>query len=358
MAKKKHGFLIGMLVYALVFLLLVAGGLVYFWNYLAAYESARPQLAAETYLENLSPEHICDASAELIGSIDHSLQSEEACRQAILDALSEPITCSRLVSECTDERLVFVLRCGPKVIGKVQMVPSGEKKLGFSPWVLEQEEFDLKYLLSEPVELTVPAEYGVFCGGQAVDASHIVEADIPYKALAAYSGRYELPTMVRYRIGPTLGTLPVEIRNPQGQAVDPSAGEDEFLNNCSPEQAAALEQSLGEFLDYYVRFMSNQGNNAENNYEALRPYLLPDSDLDRRCYNAITGLYWVENRSATVESIDLRRCISLGQGKFLCDLRYVINNFPAGNEPQSTSDVQIVFSDSDGRYLAELLTNA
>lgn len=358
MAKKKHGFWIGMLVYALIFLLLVAGGLVYFWHYLAAYESARPQLAAEQYLEELTPAHICDASAELIGSIDHSLQGEDACRQAILDALSEPITCSRLVSECTDDRLVFVLRCGPQVIGKVQMVPSGEKKLGFSPWVLEQEEFDLKYLLSEPVELTVPAEYGVFLGGQEVDASHIVEADIPYQALTAYSSRYELPTMVRYRIGPTLGTLPLEIRDPQGQVVDPSAGEAEFLDNCSPEQTTALEQSLAEFLDYYVRFMSNQGNDAQKNYEELCPYMLPDSDLDQRCYNAIAGLYWVENRSATVDSIDLRRCISLGQGKFLCDLRYVINNYPAGNEPQSTSDVQIVFAYSDGRYLAELLTNA
>lgn len=358
MAKKKHGFWIGMAVYALVFLLLVAGGLVYLWHYLAAYESARPQLAAENYLEALTPEHICDASAELIGSIDHSLQSEDACRQAIMDALSEPITCSRLVPECTDDLLVFVLRCGSQVIGRVQMVPSGEKTLGFSPWVPEQEEFDLSYLLSEPVELTVPAEYTVFLGGQAVDASHIVEENISYQALAAYSDRYELPTMVRYRIGPTLGSLDLEIRDAQGQAVDLSAGEEEFLDNCTPEQTAALEQSLEAFLDCYVRFMSNQGNDASANYEELRPYMLPGSDLDQRCYNAIIGLYWVHGRSATVDSIDLRRCTSLGQGKFLCELRYVINNYPAGSEPQSTSDVQIVFAYSDGCYLAELLTNA
>ena len=90
--KSGWGFVIGMLIYAVLFLGLVAFGLTKLWAYMEAYEASRPYIAIDAYMEQLTEDHICDSSAELIAQIDHNIQSEEACRQVIKDALSEGIT--------------------------------------------------------------------------------------------------------------------------------------------------------------------------------------------------------------------------------------------------------------------------
>ena len=55
---KPHSFLVGLLIYALVFLVVAGIGLVLLWNYIDAYEQSRPKLAIDAYMDALTVEHI------------------------------------------------------------------------------------------------------------------------------------------------------------------------------------------------------------------------------------------------------------------------------------------------------------
>ena len=138
MAKKKfrYGFLLFTVIYAL--LILTAGyfALSYLWDFAEAYEMARPYHAIDAYMEELTPDYICDRSSELIATIDHHIQSEDACRAVIKDAVSGEITYAKKASECTDEKMVYILRTGNQVIGRVELAPEGEAVMGFTPWAV------------------------------------------------------------------------------------------------------------------------------------------------------------------------------------------------------------------------------
>jgi hypothetical protein len=115
------GFLVFMFLYAAVILAAANWGLQQFWDYIDAYEASRINHPVDAYMEALTPQYVCDRSADLIDSIDHHLQNEQECEKVILDFLSGGITHARKASECTDTRTVYVLRSGGKVIGQVKL---------------------------------------------------------------------------------------------------------------------------------------------------------------------------------------------------------------------------------------------
>ena len=54
MTKKKSRFVLGMVIYALVFLLIAGAGLTVFWKYIDAYERSRPKNTMDQYLAELT----------------------------------------------------------------------------------------------------------------------------------------------------------------------------------------------------------------------------------------------------------------------------------------------------------------
>ena len=122
----------GMLIYAVVFLLVVAIGLAFFWDFMIVYEETRPKTAVNTYMQNLSEEHICDLSQNLIGQIDKNIQSEEQTRTYIMDAIDD-ISCAKKSRESTLSRQVYVLRSGNSVIGQFSIVQGEKSKYGLTP---------------------------------------------------------------------------------------------------------------------------------------------------------------------------------------------------------------------------------
>ena len=77
MAKKNRRFLLGMVIYALVFLLVTAGGLWVFWQFLDAYELSRPGTCVDAYLESLTTGHIREVCKPFLASLDGNIQNED-----------------------------------------------------------------------------------------------------------------------------------------------------------------------------------------------------------------------------------------------------------------------------------------
>ena len=242
---KKRGlgwFFFGMFVYAAVVLGAAYFGLKELWAFLESYEASRDYHAINSYMEQLTPEHICDTQSDLIAQIDHNIQSEDACRQVLLDALTEKITYARKASECTDTKQVYVLRSGKQVVGSFAIKAQAADEYGFTPWVFAEESFDLSYLIGSSVSATAPMDYPVIVNGVQLDDSYVTgQTSEQIEFLEEYYEEYDLPVFYTktYQAGPFLGDFAIEVTDPEGNlyVFDEAAFDKEALvANCSTEE--------------------------------------------------------------------------------------------------------------------------
>lgn len=358
MAKKKRGhrgFYWGLGIYAAVFLIAVVIGLAVLYTFLGAYENSRPQLATGGYLEALNPDYICEKSGDILSAVDQEIQSEEECREALGELVSGPYTCAKKLSECTDSQWVYTIRSGATVIGSVRIARQEQLAFGFSRWGVTGDEFDLSGLLSQPVSVEVPADYTVSVNGKALGDSHREETGIPFEALAEFSDNENLPTLVRYKAGPVLGKAEITIRDAKGEAVDPGATQEDFLNNCTQQELDDVTRATEGFLEAYVNYMSKRGDNTMGNLSALAGHLVPGGELLDRMRKAVDGLYWVSDRHASISDTQIHRISNLGGGRYLCDVTYTVSTRDYAGSMNAVSHLKLVFLQTDGGLKAELL---
>lgn len=344
--------LIVMLVYTLLFCVAAYKGLQMFWDYIAAYEASRPQHVVDAYMEQLDDAYVQEQCAELIGSIDHNIQSEEQCRQAIADALREGITYAKKSSESTDHETVYMLLSGKQTIGRFVLTAGPEDTYGFASWSVTEESFDLSYLVGQGVSITAPCTYPVYVNGVLLGEDYIAETNIHYDLVEQYYETCDLPYKVVYEVAAIMGELDVVITTPDGTAVtQEEALEDRpVLNNCTEAEIAALDSVLETFLGLYVKYVTNTGSDIYGNYTRLSQYIIADSSLAARMNNARDGLNWVRDRGAFITGTDVPYQISLGDGRYLCDVTYTVEY---ANGTQVTETVHIIFTQTQDGLKAE-----
>ncbi len=361
MAKKtfRWKFCHSALLYGLVVLAAGFFGLRYLWNFAEAYEQARPYHALDAYMAQLTPEYICDESQELIDSIDHHIQSEEACRAVIAEAVSSGVTYAKKTSECTDTKLVYVLRTGNRVIGQVELAPEGETVMGYTPWAVTADEFDLSYLVSDTVSTTVPEEFAVFANGSQLTQAYITEDGIRYSNLEDYYGTYDLPAIVTYAAGPCLGEISLTVEDGEGNPVTITEDTDynRFLDNCTQEETARLEKTVGDFISRYIAYSNSSRDVARSNYNQLLSLVVKDSALATRFKDALGALNNGRPQRYEIKSVALNWCTDIGQGRYLCDATYVVDIRVDGEMVENIFHIQLVLLDSGEKLLVESMRN-
>lgn len=354
--KKNHwmGFTVCILLYVLVVLGVVAWGMTLLWDFLDAYEQSRPYHALDAYMAKLDGEYVCDRSSGLIAEIDHGIQTEEECRQVIRDTLSGGISYAKKVSECSDTRLVYVLRSGGKVIGEMVMTPRGEGVHGFVPWAVTEESFDLSFLLTDTVSVTVPSQCSVYVNGKLLSDAYITETGIQYPELSEYYADYEPPYQVRYQAGPCLGEISLQVKDPQGGdlQIDENTDLTPFLENCSEEELSQVNAFLDTYLSRYVRFTSTS-TNLEANYRDLVACMVPGGTLAKRMKQAMDGLQYASKTPDKLVSITLNRCVNLGGGRYLCDVTYVADISGHAGVVSKTNNIKLILLQMEDGLKAE-----
>lgn len=353
------GFTCGMLIYAAIMLALVIYGLNFLWGYMAAYEASRPYIAVDAYMELVTDEYICDRSEELIGQIDHNIQSEEACRQVIKAAVSEGITCAKKTSECTEDQLVYVLRSGKQVIGRFVMEPRGETAHGFTPWAVVEDSFDLSYLITDTVSITAPSHYPVYVNGNLLTEEYVTESGIEFAELEEFYGDYELPTMSTYVAGPCLGVINLTVTDPDGNEVVIDEGTDMniFINNCTDQEVKALDAFAEAYIHRYVTFTSSVNDSRYENYADLAAYMIPDGKLAARMFDAIEGLYYAQSYADNIVSITINHRVNIGDGRYMCDVTYLVDTTGKAGVVQTTNNVKIIVVETSDGLKAEAMTS-
>lgn len=326
--KRLSRFAKGMMIYAGVFLVIVAIGLAFFWDYMQAYENSRPKVAIDAYMQSLTEEHICDLSQELIDQVDHNIQTQEQCRAYIMDAI-DGISYAKKSKECTDDRQVFVLRTGTKVIGEFSIVAKEEGKYGFTPWYFEQESFDLSALnlFGAGYQTTVPSDHTVTVNGFALTDAYISDAMIPYEQIEDYYADFELPYRVSYSVAPIMGELEVVITDADGNEVtfDENTDWTPYFHNCTEEEAKALDEFTEKYVNLYVTFTGSRRNSRYVNYNRLIAHVVKETDFAQRLWDAVEGLEFGQTQSYEIVSITPNHQVRLAEGKYLCDFSYEVD---------------------------------
>lgn len=356
--RRNRGFPIFMILYAVAVLGAAAWGLNKFWDYLEAYEGSRIKNTIDAYMEEVTAQYVCDRSGDLIGTIDHNLQSEEACRQVILDFLSGGITYARKSADCTDTRTVYVLRSGGEVIGEVELVPQGTPQYGFTPWAVSEDRFDLSFLVGEPASITVDCTMQVYAGDVLLDNGYVTETGLQHEAVEDFYGELELPYKLIYTAGPILGDTVLRAVDAEGQTVEigSEADLDPYLNNCTEAVHTELDAFNREFIDRYVRYLTSRRDNRQYNYDRLMPLLVYGSSLEERVTNAYEGLEFGQSQSDTIVAFHSNYIIDLGNDKYLCDITYEVDSLGRdGQLHRSVNNVRLFLVRTDEGLKAERL---
>ena len=357
--KRRWIFPVALLAYALVFLCAAAIGFDFLWDYMDAYEQSRPHIALHAYEEKLTAQYVADKCTDLIGQIDHKVQSEENCRQVILDALKGNFSFAKKSSESDEDHHVYVIRCGAKVIGTMEMERKGESMQGFIPWQVTKDSFDLSFLLTDPVSITVPEGFTVTVFGNTLDSSYITKSDIPFSLLKEFYDEYDLPHMVTYSAGPFLGEATLTPLDTNGNAVAITEETDmnTFLNNCSAEENDALTDVVQNFVQCYMDFTSCKNNSTSTNYQELAKFMVSGGELAKRMRDAFDGLSWVSDRHATLDKVEIGHFANIGNGRYLCDVTYTVNTRTFNGDVKTTANVKLVFLQTENGLKAEAMVS-
>ena len=351
--KEKHGnltFAIVMVVYAIVFVAAAALFLNWFWGFIDGYERSQTKVTIRSYMDQLTTDHILDTTTDLIAQVDHNLQSEEECRQLILDILSSEITYARKSSECTETKQVYILRCGTQVIGSFTISAGEPDEFGFAPWQVTNESFDFSFLLGQPMSITVPEGYRVHLNGNLLDDAYITgRENLPFPVLDELRRDYDaLPefTWLTYGVGPLLGEYELTATDPEGTPFvnDGTLDLDTFADNCTDQEVAELRKFSEEFIRRYVVFTGCANDDRYDNYYDLAKLIVLGSDLDKRLKDALDGLQYAQSKGDQIDTITIHHFIDLGDGKYLVDLNYLVNTTGLAGVVQTSNNLKLVIT--------------
>jgi len=353
LAQKKRRFwpfLLFMLIYAVLALAAIGYGLNWFYGYIEAYEASRPKHVLNAYMDGLTAEHVCDLSAEVIGEIDHNIQSEEECRAYIKEALSDGFSYAKKSSESTSTKHVYVLRTGLQVIGQFTMEAMREDEYGFTYWEVTGESFDMSYLIGEKISTVAPNHYAVTVNGKKLDSNYVVGEPIGYDALKNFYNDYDLPVMVTYEAGPFLGEYEMIVTDTEGRPFVLEEQEDLNLlaQNCPEEMVEELDEFVDIFIDKYVTYTGGSNKNADANLADLLRYVVKGSDFEDRMHGAWYGQLYAQSWGDRIVEIRNNYFFQLEDGKYVCDVTYLVDTTGKQGVVQTTNNVRIVVVKTGG----------
>ena len=344
-------------IYCLVMLILMAIGLVFFWNYIAAFEASRPEGVIKAYMQTATPEVIATKDPATLEQIDPAIQSRESACQVIADSLGSGITYAKNTKLTNDTQLVYMLLSGGKTIGKVTLECEKTDGYGFQYWAVSQEEYDFSYLMGTSVSITVPEDFRVYADGNLLPESFITQRDIPYASMEKYYESYDLPTMCPYTTTPVLGTPALTVTDASGNPVviDETTDLEQYMQNCSQEELTQLDAFLDGYIPSYVDFISVTGGQGamQRNLNNLRSWMVPNGELAKRMADTTAALLWVTDRNASVSSITANRCVRLEEGRYLCDVTYVVDTRDHTGKVQVTNHIDLIVVETDKGLKAE-----
>ena len=198
--KKKGRFGRGLLIYAAVLVVAIAGGLAVFWQFLSSYEAAQPERTVENFLTSVDDAYWTEGilAASRIGETEFE-QKELLQQELYLDkVLNNELTWRRLNAEYTDEKPVYVVRAAGTDFCRLTLGRGEDVGFGFSGWNVTEARL-MEAFLDQPamtLTITVPVGSTVTLNGVTVGEDYLLDRDAKYEDVYEISGLYKAPEIV------------------------------------------------------------------------------------------------------------------------------------------------------------------
>ena len=354
--REKSRFGTGLIIYVLVFLILTAVGLIFFYDWLEAYELTRPYNAANAYEDSLHENGLSENALASLTGIDRKLQTDSAIQARAKDLLSEADLVRSLAKSASDKQ-VYSVRAQGADIGTVTFRPTGERKFNFRAFVPAEEEYDFSGW-TESVTLQVPDDYTVSVNGVALDASYRTESSVRYRTLQDYYDEYSsLPTLSAYTSGNVLGKPEIAVTDGTGKVVPADElTEERFLDTCSKEDRSRLSDFARTFVFNYVQFTADVGGGHYIYYNEVRQMITQDSPLLDRMTQSLGSFGYTTTRSCNIVDDSVNICCPFGRGVYFVDYSYTTRTVGSGDAVEDSRNVRLVVEDSAGKLLVREMT--
>ena len=305
------------------------------WEFAERYEESMPDDVIENYIATLNGDLWAQGLSETMAAMEHPFQTDEECRDVVMEILNGDIYYVRTVSDEADAD-AYSLRCNGSSFGTVYLTKDDSKKATFEvlgkelelpwdlrPWKVYKQEFDLSGLYTS-VQVTIPSTYSVQVNGHTLGAEYVIEEGIHFDSLADYYDvNPSLPTKCTLRADKIIGQLTPVILDGSGNeyVIDSSRDDSQFLKSCNEQELMYLNEFCAKFTELYLRFSSGiMGANSSGGYSSLTAYIIPGGDLDNRLKAALDGLSWAHTNAYRQDSYQLTGAIDLGGGYYVCDV--------------------------------------
>lgn len=320
--KRMSGFAKGMILYVVLFVMVAALGLTFFYKFIENYEYTRENRVMERFVASMDDEQIEQMADGFTGKLDTDLCDMDTLR-AFMAEKTANASYTKKLAECTDSRTVYVLKNDGNVIGTVELTLGENTFHGLlANWQPTAGELDFSAYLGE-LDISVPEDYTVELNGTVLDEKYIADDSVEYDLFREFYEDFDLPHMVKYHADGFIGDGKVTVRDASGNEVDGAElSEDHFTDNCSDAEKAALDEFLVPYINAYVTYTSGANHLSGINYHNLVAMVVPESELHFRIEQAIGGLGFASSHGDEIKGITVNRYTNVGGGMYLCDVTY------------------------------------
>ena len=198
-------------------LLVIAGliGCFLFYQYLGIYEVTRPEILMDELMALMSADDWLEKAGNELDFELTEYEDAQALYAVYRDSLTtdQELTYRSEKGETDGEHAVFVVRCGPSNLCRVELVSDGRRlPFGRHGWSLGRISSGdiLRNLRSTTVEITALAGQELTLNDRPVDAGCLVDDAVAIENLSDIESRMDtVPVLQRYRIGPLYGEIHV-----------------------------------------------------------------------------------------------------------------------------------------------------
>ena len=351
--RKKSRFALGLLIYIFLFLILSVIALIFFYDWLKAYEETRPYNSLNAYTETITANGPGDAVLASLTEIDRSLQSEDKIASYIADILSRT-EYVRSSSLSTPEKLVYSAQADGRNIGTVTFEPSEEKRLGFHSWTLASENYDFSSYLNKS-SFVIPEDYHASVNGKILSEKYITSDDTPYSSLSAYYSSFpSLPHLVTYTSGKYLGQAEEAVIDRTGKTVNQAdMTETVFLDSCTPSDRDRLSVFVRQFASTYVQFTADVNGSHYYYYNELRQMVSEGSSLLDRMSQALDSFGFTTTKSCDIIEDSVNFCLPMDSSHYLVDYSYTTKTVGRAEAVEDSRNIRLVISDQNGKLLVD-----
>ena len=345
-------FFLGMVIYALVVLLAGCLGMKYLWDFAAEYEAELPSYKMNEYVGTLNESHVRKLAVDFVATLDRNIQSEEDAHAEIWKCFVAGVRYQQVESSADGQSITYLISNKDHALGKVTLVKNGEG-LGNKTWSVREESYDFSFLKNSE-RFIVPEHWVVYCGARRLGVQYIINPRVEYSFLHDCYGRdFPMPYLAEYEISNYIGDPKIHYYDPDGAEQERFTFTDgrEQIQRVSGRSKQTFENFAETFIPLYVNCLSNVSKSAGMNYQRLRPYLVPDGELDRRLKGAFGGQAYTQSRGTDISDVRIHDIFNLGSEFFIIDLSYSVITYSAKGESASDTDMYlVVYRDEEVLY--------